>query len=84
MYTNETELQARIWCFENDVNILQVCGWEEGGFVSVVLEYSMMDLSTNKKAWAKMAIMSDSYSIMSAAKEQVMQVRSAYYASKQQ
>lgn len=81
------ELQARVWCFENDVNILQVTPDLADGStdrLAVVLEYAMLDIATNKKAWAKMAIMADPDSIMNTAKNEVKQVRASYYASKQQ
>ena len=81
------ELQARVWCFENDVNILQVAPDLADGStdrLAVVLEYAMLDIATNKKAWAKMAIMADTDNIMSTAKNEVKKVRASYYASKQQ
>lgn len=82
-----TEIEARAWCFEHDVNILQVADYgDEAGSVLVVLEYSMMDVgnNANRKLWGKMALRVHPDRIMQEAKDEVTKVRSYYYASKQQ
>lgn len=87
MSNNLAEVEARAWCFEHDVNILQVAGYDDSSVdVLVVLEYSMMDVgnNANRKLWGKMAITARPDCIMQEAKEEVTKVRSCYYASKQQ
>ena len=85
METDARELKARVWCLENDVNVLQVCPLDDDHYkVMMVVEYSVMLLDTNKKIWCKMAISAVPSDTMSEAMEEVMQVRAAYYASKQQ
>lgn len=86
MSTNLAEIEARAWCFEHDVNILQVADYDNNECVLVVLEYSMMDVgnNANRKLWGKMAISVRPDCIMQEAKEEVTKVRSYYYASKQQ
>ena len=86
METDERELKARVWCLENDVNVLQVCPLDDDHYkVMLIVEYSVMLLEkANKKIWCKMAISAVPSHTMSEAMEEVIQVRAAYYASKQQ
>lgn len=86
MSTDLAEIEARAWCFEHDVNILQVADYDNNEYVLVVLEYSMMDVgnNANRKLWGKMALRVHPECIMQEAKEEVTKVRSCYYASKQQ
>lgn len=86
MSTDLAEVEARVWCFEHDVNILQVADYDDDTHVLAVLEYSMMDVGTNanRKIWGKMALKVRPDSIMQDAKDEVTKVRSCYYASKQQ
>lgn len=88
MSTDLAEIEARAWCFEHDVNILQITDYDDAAaeYVLVVLEYSMMDVgnNANRKLWGKMALAVHPDRIMQDAKEEVTKVRSYYYASKQQ
>lgn len=85
MYTDDAELKARIWCLENEVNVLQVCPLDDQQYkVMMVVEYSVMNPITNKKAWGKVAISALPDHTMSEAMEEVIQLRSAYYAPRQQ
>lgn len=86
MSTDLAEVEARAWCFEHDVNILQIADYDNTEYVLVVLEYSMMDVgnNANRKLWGKMALSVHPDSIMQEAKDEVTKVRSYYYASKQQ
>lgn len=82
---SEKEAEAMVWCFENDVNVLQLASGENTitGIVAVV-EYSIMNVTLNRKTWGKMALDVFPGSIMQDVKDAVLQVRACYYASKQQ
>lgn len=50
---SDSEEAAAIWCFYNDVNILQVV---PGDPLVAVVEYAVIDPETSKKLWGKAAI----------------------------
>lgn len=74
------EIDARVWCALNDVNVLQVC--VSGATQAVVVaEYTVTSPVTGKKVWPKMAALVSIDTIMLDLKREVERARVLYEAS---